>query len=86
MDPETKEIVLVDEVLTPDSSRFWPADQYEVGKTQASYDKVSSFPTRCWWRSYRADSVAAILARLVDERGFEGKAGRQNASGCSQGD
>ncbi|GAB7359686.1 hypothetical protein MBLNU230_g6863t1 [Neophaeotheca triangularis] len=39
MDPETKEVVLVDEVLTPDSSRFWPADQYELGKTQASYDK-----------------------------------------------
>jgi phosphoribosylaminoimidazole-succinocarboxamide synthase len=33
--------VLVDEVLTPDSSRFWPADKYEVGKGQSSYDKVS---------------------------------------------
>jgi len=32
--------VLVDEVLTPDSSRFWPADKYEVGKGQSSYDKV----------------------------------------------
>ncbi|KAG4091783.1 SAICAR synthetase [Neocallimastix lanati (nom. inval.)] len=33
------EIVLADEVLTPDSSRFWPADSYEVGKGQNSYDK-----------------------------------------------
>ena len=33
------EIVLADEVLTPDSSRFWPADQYEPGKTQPSFDK-----------------------------------------------
>lgn len=33
-------IVLVDEVLTPDSSRFWPAAQYEVGKAQKSLDKV----------------------------------------------
>jgi phosphoribosylaminoimidazole-succinocarboxamide synthase len=33
------EITLVDEVLTPDSSRFWPADSYEPGKSQASFDK-----------------------------------------------
>jgi phosphoribosylaminoimidazole-succinocarboxamide synthase len=32
-------IVLGDEVLTPDSSRFWPADQWEPGHTQASFDK-----------------------------------------------
>lgn len=33
------ELLLVDEVLTPDSSRFWPADQYEPGKGQPSFDK-----------------------------------------------
>src|SRR2546423_5562268 len=32
-------IILIDEVLTPDSSRFWPADGYEVGRGQASFDK-----------------------------------------------
>lgn len=32
-------IILVDEVLTPDSSRFWPADKYEAGRDQESYDK-----------------------------------------------
>ena len=32
-------IILVDEVLTPDSSRFWPADQYEVGTSPVSLDK-----------------------------------------------
>ena len=32
-------IVLADEVLTPDSSRFWPADAYQVGRVQSSYDK-----------------------------------------------
>jgi phosphoribosylaminoimidazole-succinocarboxamide synthase len=32
-------IVLADEVLTPDSSRFWPADQYQPGRSQPSYDK-----------------------------------------------
>ena len=33
------EIVLIDEVLTPDSSRFWPAAQYEPGHGQPSFDK-----------------------------------------------
>ncbi|MDX6529286.1 MAG: phosphoribosylaminoimidazole-succinocarboxamide synthase [Blastocatellia bacterium] len=33
------QIILIDEVLTPDSSRFWPLDDYEVGKSQASFDK-----------------------------------------------
>jgi phosphoribosylaminoimidazole-succinocarboxamide synthase len=33
------EIVLADEVLTPDSSRFWPADEYEPGRPQPSFDK-----------------------------------------------
>ena len=33
------QILLIDEVLTPDSSRFWPADQYEPGHGQPSYDK-----------------------------------------------
>jgi phosphoribosylaminoimidazole-succinocarboxamide synthase len=32
-------VILVDEVLTPDSSRFWPADDYEPGHDQPSYDK-----------------------------------------------
>ena len=33
------EIILVDELLTPDSSRFWPVDKYEKGRAQESYDK-----------------------------------------------
>jgi phosphoribosylaminoimidazole-succinocarboxamide synthase len=33
------EVVLADEVLTPDSSRYWPADEWQPGRTQASYDK-----------------------------------------------
>jgi len=32
-------VLLIDEVLTPDSSRFWPEDQYEVGRNQPSFDK-----------------------------------------------
>jgi phosphoribosylaminoimidazole-succinocarboxamide synthase len=33
------QIILIDEALTPDSSRFWPIDSYEVGKSQPSFDK-----------------------------------------------
>jgi phosphoribosylaminoimidazole-succinocarboxamide synthase len=39
VDEETNEVVLADEVLTPDSSRFWPKDDYEVGRGQQSFDK-----------------------------------------------
>ncbi len=35
----TEKVILVDEVLTPDSSRFWPADVYEAGHGQPSFDK-----------------------------------------------
>lgn len=33
------QLILIDEVLTPDSSRFWPADRYQPGRTQPSFDK-----------------------------------------------
>lgn len=33
------ELILIDEVMTPDSSRFWPADEYEPGRSQSSFDK-----------------------------------------------
>jgi len=36
---ENGELILIDEILTPDSSRFWPADSYESGRAQASFDK-----------------------------------------------
>jgi len=39
LDEEADEVVLVDEVLTPDSSRFWPKRGYEIGKSQESFDK-----------------------------------------------
>ncbi len=39
VDPATGATVLGDEVLTPDSSRFWPADQWEPGDAQPSFDK-----------------------------------------------
>jgi phosphoribosylaminoimidazole-succinocarboxamide synthase len=39
------EILLIDEVMTPDSSRFWPADGYQPGRPQPSFDKQ---PLRDW--------------------------------------
>jgi phosphoribosylaminoimidazole-succinocarboxamide synthase len=47
-DPQSGAIVLGDEVLTPDSSRYWPADAYEPGRVQASFDKQF---VRDWARS-----------------------------------
>ena len=35
----TDELILIDEILTPDSSRFWPAEDYEPGRDQDSFDK-----------------------------------------------
>jgi phosphoribosylaminoimidazole-succinocarboxamide synthase len=45
------ELVLIDELLTPDSSRFWPKDRYEVGKNQPSFDKqyVRDYLTSIEW-------------------------------------
>ena len=40
-----EELILIDELLTPDSSRFWNAEQYKVGQSQPSYDKQ---PVRDW--------------------------------------
>ena len=44
------QIILADEVLTPDSSRFWPGDEYEPGRDQASFDKqfVRDWLTANW--------------------------------------
>ncbi len=45
------QIILIDEVMTPDSSRFWPADQYAPGRGQPSFDKQ---PLRDWLEVERA--------------------------------
>ncbi|MDH5738618.1 MAG: phosphoribosylaminoimidazolesuccinocarboxamide synthase, partial [Gammaproteobacteria bacterium] len=46
------EPVLIDEIFTPDSSRFWPADEYEAGREQNSFDKQ-------YVRNYLEELVAA---------------------------
>jgi phosphoribosylaminoimidazole-succinocarboxamide synthase len=42
---ENNELIIIDELLTPDSSRFWDVESYRVGKSQESYDKQ---PVRDW--------------------------------------
>lgn len=46
------ELALIDEVLTPDSSRFWPADEYTIGEEQKSYDKqyIRDWLTSTGWK------------------------------------
>lgn len=52
---EAGELYLIDEILTPDSSRFWPADQYVVGKNPPSFDKQY---VRDWLESTGWNKVA----------------------------
>jgi phosphoribosylaminoimidazole-succinocarboxamide synthase len=70
----TGRLVLGDEALTPDSSRFWPADQYAPGGTQPSYDKqyVRDYCEKIGWgKTYPgpelpADVVAGTRGRYVE--------------------
>jgi phosphoribosylaminoimidazole-succinocarboxamide synthase len=51
---DTGELILIDEVMTPDSSRFWDAAAYEPGRAQASFDKQ---PVRDWLESQPWDKT-----------------------------
>ena len=65
-DPASGELVLADEVLTPDSSRFWPADDWEPGRPQASFDKqfVRDWSATLDWD--RTPPGPEVPARIVD--------------------
>jgi len=65
------EVILIDECLTPDSSRFWPADQYKVGQPQPSFDKqyVRDYLTEIGWdRSPPAPELPAEIAARTGEK------------------
>ena len=67
-------ITLADEVLTPDSSRFWPADHYSPGKAQESYDKqyVRDYLEQIRWnKKPPAPSLPAEVARRTSEKYLE---------------
>ncbi len=73
-DPQTEELILIDEVMTPDSSRFWDAADYEPGRAQASFDKqyVRDWLERQAWDKtppgpeLPPDVVAGTRARYVE--------------------
>ncbi len=71
---EHDELVVGDEVLTPDSSRYWPVDTYEVGRGQTSFDKqfVRDWASQSGWDKrppapeIPQDVVAGTRARYVE--------------------
>lgn len=67
-------IILIDEVLTPDSSRFWPADEYEPGKSQPSFDKQyvrDYLETLDWNKQPPAPPLPAEVAEATTARYLE---------------
>lgn len=67
--------ILIDEVLTPDSSRFWPADRYEVGRDQESFDKqfVRDYAQGLGWNKQPpAPALPEEIVRKTREKYIEG--------------
>ena len=67
-------IILIDEALTPDSSRFWPAENYEVGKSQPSFDKqfVRDYLERLKWNKQPpAPELPPDVAQATTDRYVE---------------
>ena len=71
---ENGEIILVDEVLTPDSSRFWPLEAYAPGKSQPSFDKQfvrDYLETLSWDKKPPAPAIPAQIADATTGRYLE---------------
>lgn len=65
------ELYLIDEALTPDSSRFWPADEYTTGRNQPSYDKQilrDWLETLTWDKNPPAPELPDDIVARVSER------------------
>ena len=68
------ELILVDEVLTPDSSRFWPAEAYESGRSQPSFDKQfvrDYLETLAWDKKPPAPPIPSDVASATTARYLE---------------
>ena len=68
------ELILIDEVLTPDSSRFWPADEYEAGRSQASFDKQyvrDHLETLDWGKCYPGPELPREVIEATSARYLE---------------
>ncbi|KLU83477.1 phosphoribosylaminoimidazole-succinocarboxamide synthase [Magnaporthiopsis poae ATCC 64411] len=70
LDEATDEVVLIDEVLTPDSSRFWPADKYEPGRDQDSFDKqfIRNWLTSSGLKGKQGVAIPDDIARATSDR------------------
>ncbi len=65
------EIILIDEILTPDSSRFWPEDEYEPGKSQNSFDKQfvrDYLETLDWDKTPPAPELPAEIVKKTTQK------------------
>ncbi|KKM14342.1 hypothetical protein LCGC14_1707120, partial [marine sediment metagenome] len=65
------EIILIDELLTPDSSRFWPQDEYEPGRGQNSFDKQivrDYLLTLDWDKTAPGPELSQEIVRKTAER------------------
>ncbi len=68
------ELVLIDEILTPDSSRFWPAETYQTGISPPSYDKQyvrDYLETQNWNKQPPAPSLPSIVVSRTSEKYVE---------------
>src|SRR5207237_6142786 len=68
---EENELVLIDEVLTADSSRFWPADSYKVGMSPPSFDKQyvrDYLETLDWNKTPPAPKLPAEVIQKTSEK------------------
>jgi phosphoribosylaminoimidazole-succinocarboxamide synthase len=68
------QLILVDEILTPDSSRFWPASSYEPGRSQPSFDKQfvrDYLETLDWDKKPPAPTIPANIASATTARYLE---------------
>jgi phosphoribosylaminoimidazole-succinocarboxamide synthase len=67
-------LILIDEVLTPDSSRFWPADAYQAGRSQPSFDKQfvrDYLETLDWDKAPPAPALPAEIVSRTQAKYFE---------------
>jgi phosphoribosylaminoimidazole-succinocarboxamide synthase len=68
---ENGQLILIDEVLTPDSSRFWPADKYQEGRSQPSFDKqfVRDYLETLTWNKQAPGPVlpADVVAKTTEK-------------------
>ncbi len=71
LDEQSGELILIDEALTPDSSRFWPLDEYKVGGSQKSFDKqfVRDYLSSIGWdKNPPAPSLPAEVLKKSAEK------------------